>query len=337
MASITTESGNRRMIQFVGKDGKRYSIRLGKCTKKRAEAIKLRVENLVSAQLSAVALDDDTTRWLMEIDDTLRDRLCRAGLVPKRDVMMLGAFLEAYLERHANIKPSTALVLGHTKRCLIQFFKADKMLRDITAGDADDWRVWLGTQNLSESTICRRCGIAKQFMRDAVKRRLVTVNVFAELKSANQVNDKRDYFITRDQAAKVLDACPDAQWRLLFALSRYGGLRCPSEHLALTWDDINWAEQRMTIHSPKTEHHPNGDKRVIPIFRELRPYLDDVYHQADPGRYVITKYRQANCNLRTQLERIIERAGLEAWPKLFHNLRAQQSNRTGDGVCAPYC
>ena len=31
-----------------------------------------------------------------------------------------------------------------------------------------------------------------------------------------------------------------------------------------------------------------------------------------------------NCNLRTQFERIIRKAGLIPWPKLFHNLRASR-------------
>ena len=38
--------------------------------------------------------------------------------------------------------------------------------------------------------------------------------------------------------------------------------------------------------------------------------------------YVITRYRKTNCNLRTQLERIINKAGLKRWPKLFQNLRS---------------
>ncbi len=37
---------------------------------------------------------------------------------------------------------------------------------------------------------------------------------------------------------------------------------------------------------------------------------------------MITRYRRSNVNLRTQLLKIIRRAGLESWPKLFHNLRA---------------
>jgi hypothetical protein len=31
-----------------------------------------------------------------------------------------------------------------------------------------------------------------------------------------------------------------------------------------------------------------------------------------------------NCNLRTMFGKIIKRAGLEAWPRLFHNLRASR-------------
>ena len=40
---------------------------------------------------------------------------------------------------------------------------------------------------------------------------------------------------------------------------------------------------------------------------------------------VITRYRDRNANLRTQLQRIIENAGLSPWPKLFQNLRASRA------------
>jgi integrase len=67
--------------------------------------------------------------------------------------------------------------------------------------------------------------------------RLIAENPFGDMKHCTvQANRARDYFVTRADAEKVLKACSDAQWRLLFALSRYGGLRCPSEHLALKWE-----------------------------------------------------------------------------------------------------
>ena len=157
----------------------------------------------------------------------------------------------------------------------------------------------------------------------ALQRTVKGLHIFADVKAPSQVNEARKYFVPLEDSQKVLDACPDAEWRLIFALSRFGGLRCPSEHLSLRLDDIDWGRARMHIHSPKKEHLDCGGDRWVPIFPELRPYLEEVFDQAAPGTvYVINRYRDTNANLRTQLLRIIKRAGLKAWPKLFHNLRA---------------
>jgi hypothetical protein len=50
----------------------------------------------------------------------------------------------------------------------------------------------------------------------------------------------------------------------------------------------------------------------------------------DGADHVISRYRGGNTNLRTQLERIIRRAGLEPWPKLFHNLRATRQTELAE-------
>ena len=136
---------------------------------------------------------------------------------------------------------------------------------------------------------------------------------------------------TRDEAGKVLDECPDTVWRLIFALSRYGGLRCPSEHLNLRWVDVDWARNKINVQSPKTEHHAGGESRMIPLFPELRPYLEEAFELAEPGtEYVINRYRDTNANLRTQMIRIIKRAGLDPWPKLFQNLRSTRETELTD-------
>lgn len=91
-------------------------------------------------------------------------------------------------------------------------------MHEVTADTAAQWRAWLASdQKLSDNTIRRRSGIAKQFFRQAVKQRLIVENPFADLLAAVRRNEKRCYFISREEAQKVLDACPDAQWRLLFA------------------------------------------------------------------------------------------------------------------------
>ena len=102
-------------------------------------------------------------------------------------------------------------------------------------------------------------------------------------------------------------------------------------HLALTWDCIDWENERFRINSPKTEHHAGKVSRTIPIFPELRPHLEAAFDQAAEGStHVITRYRGANTNLRTQLMRIIERAGLEPWPKLFQNLRSTRETELAE-------
>jgi len=324
MASVISDPNGRKRIQFIAGDRSRKTIRLGKATIRQAEGFKVRIEQLVLAATGASGVvDEDTVRWLAGLDETMYGRLAAARLVAERSSAQLGPFLAAYIAERCDVKPNTTTFYRHTRRTLVSFFGEDKLLRDITPGEADQWRLYLVGQGLSDNTVRRRCGVAKQFFRVALRRKLVSSNPFEDLKSATQGNPQRFYFVTQAEAQKVLEACPDAQWRLLFALSRYGGLRCPSEHLGLTLRDINWEKGRMLVRSPKTAHHVGHDSRFVPLFPELLPYLREVFEEAKPGtEYVITRYRQANCNLRTQLLRIIAKAGLKAWPKLFQNLRS---------------
>ena len=89
--------------------------------------------------------------------------------------------------------------------------------------------------------------------------------------------------MTREETEAVLNALPDASWRLAFALCRYGGLRCPSELVRLTWADVSWDRARFTVHASKTEHHADAGIRVVPIFAELQPYFREAFEAADPG------------------------------------------------------
>ncbi len=93
----------------------------------------------------------------------------------------------------------------------------------------------------------------------------------------------------------------------------------------MTWADVDWEGNRSTAHSSKTARHAGHESRVVPLFPELRPFLEAVFDAAEPGtESVITRYRD-DSNLRTQLKRIIQRAGLTPWPRITHNLRASRA------------
>ena len=153
-------------------------------------------------------------------------------------------------------------------------------------------------------------------------------------------NRQRKQLVPRDDIMRVLDACPDEEWRCLVALSRFGGLRVPSEALSLRWSDVDWNRNTIRIPCPKLEHIDGHEDREIPIFGELRPYLEECWESAEPGsEFVITRNRPpvlksgagcANANLRTRFEKIIKRAGVKTWPRLWHNLRASRQTELAD-------
>ena len=349
MASISNESNGCRRLLFIDAAGKRKTLRLGKTDKRNAETVKGHVEHIVNCQMSRDTVERRTAEWLGELEPTLRTKFERVGLLKPADkpaevetnAVTLGPFVDSYIaERKATGSAVNSIEnYQQARESLCDYFGPTKPLADITEADAEKWRRWMLTSKdarkqskakanggLGENTANRRCGFARQFFTNAVDARLIAENPFRKLKGiAVRANVARDYIIRREDAAKVLDEYPDAEGRLIFALARYGGLRCPSEHLALSWGDVDWVGSKLRIDSPKT------GVRVIPIFPELRPYLDDAFALAgergiDPNAKIITRRVGKNVNWRTELERMIVRAGLKPWPKLFQNLRLTRQN-----------
>lgn len=70
---------------------------------------------------------------------------------------------------------------------------------------------------------------------------------------------------------------------------------------------------------------------TVPLFPELREPLLEVFGEAEPGtEHVITRYRDTRQNLRTQLCRIIRKAGLKVWQKLWHNCRSARQTELAE-------
>lgn len=93
--------------------------------------------------------------------------------------------------------------------------------------------------------------------------------------------------------------------------------------LALKWDDIDWVQERFQVTSPKTEHHEGGGSRVTPLFPELGDILREGQELADAKAvHVITRYRDADQNLRTTFAKIVKRAKVDPWRKPFQNMRS---------------
>jgi len=336
MASISHDkAAGRRTIQFVARDGRRKSVRLGKVSKRHAETAKRFIEDLAACSVSGGSPKATTSEWLADLPDVIRRRIERAGLITPRqrvECPTLAEWVQRYIDGRQDVKQATATVYGHTQRNLLAYFGDSKRLDEITPGDGDAFRIHLiSVEGLAENTVRRRMGIAKQFFIAAVRKRIIPQDPFDGQATLVRENRKRSYFVGRDEAQAVLDACPSVQWRLVFALCRFGGLRCSSEVARLKWADVDWERMRFTVHASKTEHHADGGIRQVPIFPELYPHLRDAFEEAEPGAvYCCPQYDNANQMYRKHVKAMVERAGLKVWAKLFQNLRSTRETELAE-------
>lgn len=346
MASLNHDPNGTVRIQFVAVDGSRKTLRLGKCSKRDAASIKHKVESLLSALITGNALERDISVWIAETtakNPDLRSKLEKVGLVapivpePAKPTETLESHIEEFIARAgASKKPGTVAVWKQVQRELLLYMPKGISLEGITRGHAKEFQASLKKRKLASLTVTKHVRIAKQMLEDAVEWEKILANPFARIRVSSSI-PKNNVEVTRETIALVMKHC-DLTWQLIIALSRYGGLRTPSETLSLRWSDIDWENSRMSIPEPKVEHHEGRGVRSCPIFPELRPYLDKAWaawqESNDETDYVVNMpaYRAAantgtgwkNSNLRTQLLKRLRKAGVPAWGRLFHSMRASR-------------
>lgn len=327
MASVVRRPKGRYWISFVAHDGRKRTLRLGKCSRRDAEQIRSHVESIISANALGVAVGAQAAAWVDRTCGQFRQRLTRCGLADERALLTL-VELAAQAFAGRQIKSSTRTAYATATATLVRHFGAACDLRRITAAGAESYRDALRRAGLREATVRRRCGVARDLFRVAVGRRLIPDNPFAGLPVSVRGSPDRARLVSAAECGRLMDASPDAQWRVLVALGRWGALRVPSEALALRWADVDWGDgarpATLRVRSPKTERYAGGAGRTIPLFPELRGPLEELFCLSEPRPEdaILTRFRGPSQNLRTPLMRIARRAGVALWPKPWVNMRA---------------
>lgn len=332
MASVIDDPNGRRRIQFVAPDQKRKTIRLGKIDRRTADGVARHVESLLTVKITGQPLTRETAMWLAGVPPMLKDRLAAVGLIEVEKMLTVKDYLENWLENRKASGHAVASILawGQSVRELNTLF-GDHSLASLTHSDGEIYRGAMQTRNLRSTTVHKRLGHARQMLEDAVRLGHIVTNPFRHVRQRmGDVSERRAYVSVSD-VQRVIEHCPNVWWKLLVALARFGGLRIPSEAFSLKWGHIDWERNRLTVPSPKTSNH-GKPHRIIPLFPLLRPHLEAAFGSADEGTdYIIpAEYRQraqreggwGGANLRTQFGKIVERAGVEPWPRLWHSLRA---------------
>lgn len=266
----------------------------------------------------------------------MADKIALAGLIASREpepAVKLGPRLASWLaSRRSNFKPGSLISWGQVVSALTKFLGADCSIVAVTPEQAEGFRQSMLAAGLRATTISKRLQHARMSFNHAKRQGLVERNPFEFVRHRSGDASERRAYVPTGELLRVFEFAPNTTWKLLIALNRFAGLRVPSEALSLRSRDVDWERGRLTVPSPKTQHLAGRGYRVIPLFPEVRPFLEAAWDQAPEGaEYVIPeKYRRraqgpvdwANANLRTRLEKVIRRAGLETWPRLWHLMRA---------------
>ena len=336
MASIARDKNGRRRIQFVAPDGRRPAIRLGKCSQRTAEGIKYRVEQLLEALHYKHPVEGELAQWVTNLEPRLAKRLARVGLIPNpetKPLATLGPFLQTWLAaRKGDYKPASLIAWGQVIKALTGLLGADCPLVDVTPDKAEAFRQSMLAAGLRATTIHKRLQHARMFFVHAMRQEVVDANPFEFVRHRPGDASERRAYVPAADVQRAIEHAPNGTWKLLIALSRFAGLRVPSEALSLRWQDVDWGSGRLTVPSPKTEHLAGRSYRVIPLFPAVRPFLEAAWDEAPEGaEYVMPEeYRRRaqgpagwkNANLRTTFKKIVRRAGLEPWTRLWHSMRA---------------
>jgi len=339
-----TKSGESWRIQ-LDLSGERKSIFLGKMNQKTAETIQSRVETANSCKLAGLPYPPDVAQWLGTIGDDLHTKLSKVGLVPERKTSTLGQFIPAYIAQLDNSKDSKQNKT-QTMKTLFAFFGKDKNPATITESEAKEYRTFLLTHKMNRkggmveydsvkpSVVWKRLQQVNEFFKAMLEDQLIESNPFKNVKHRPDYGDERKVYIPAEDIHQVMEYTPDAEWRLIIALWRFGGLRRSSEVLRLKWEHVLWDQGKIIVPSCKTARHGKS-QRIIPIFHELELPLQECWEQAKPGSvYLIEKHcppkmkrskdrKEGNreTNLMTTFNKIVLRAGLNPWPMPGNNMR----------------
>ena len=225
---------------------------------------------------------------------------------------------------------------------LLNYFGSDTKVDAITKQSAETFDDMLGRLvKAGRMAAATRAGIVKKtktLFNYAVKNEIIAASPFIGVKAGKQTNRARMVYITESETERILEACEYAdngtEWAVITALARFQGLRVPSEPRALKWEDVDLVGGKFIktkdgdlIPALRITAQKTKTVRIMPLFPRTKEILkrlrDDQKRTGilDECPFVLRKVRMST-NPGTTFKKIVFRAGVEDYPKPFHNLRA---------------
>lgn len=338
MASIVPLKDGTTQIKFI-RNGEDLRVRLGRVSSNAAHTFKRHIEHILAAKAIGDPIPLRTAEWVGSLSPKYRRRLADKGLVSEAPVESvasqvikraetIGELCAYVLLQYEDHKASTQKNMRRVADALRRYFGDSMRINEITKGDVKEFRRWLVKRGalkggpLAITTASEIARKARTFFVFAVDKRWIPENPFSKLRGLVLTNKDNEFFVHRKVIKRVMRrANPDLQ--VAIALGRYGGVRSPSEVRQLELRDVDWDRERFTV---REDEEKRNMSREVPIFPELRPYLEEAFERAPAGEaFVCPRYARAGEKaIYSAFRKLLIRCGVTPWPRLLQNLRSSR-------------
>lgn len=323
MKSLLKNVPNRDGFEIrIHAKGERYVAWVGKLTVRQQREYERHVQSVVDSFKVGASPEPESLHWFDSVPDRIRDKFVTWGMLPpvQRRVVTaeqrtVDGWTRLFIDELSG-KWRTKNNYEQTRTWLLNSLDGDRDIATVTQGDMRRWQASL--KHLALSNRNKHVQRAKAMFRAAVEDGILSSSPAAVLKeerSAKRIDRSRQHFVDAATTAKVLRKLPDTNWKLIFCLLRFQGLR-RHEVFALDWKHIDWETNELTVPA-----ETKTGWRTMPIFPETLTYLRDQQEIADAGQKVI-RWTGSQEGLTERLKRQVEGICGQCWPKVCQQLRS---------------
>lgn len=271
------------------------------------------------------AVGGTTKTEALRAQEKIRSEVLNGEYELKRNAKnpVIEAFAEKFLARRKDTRSYERYVI--LVQHLLRRFKG-KTLGAITPEDAEDYKGWRKAEGVKNATVNRELACLKTMYNLGMKWGDTNKNPVNGVRYLHEP-PKKDRFVTREEAVKLVEAAPEHFKPILITVFNTG-MRL-QEVLGLKWDMVKLWDTGGEIELVYTK---NGKKRYIPLNKTMRELFLDLDRKSE---YVFIGTRKEPLkSVRKPLATAVKRAGIEK--TTFHDFRHSWASWMSEAGVDPY-
>jgi integrase len=194
-------------------------------------------------------------------------------------------------------------------------FMGDKYLSEITSEIIEEYKKLRLNQERTKATINRELSCLKHIFTKAIEWKKIYHDPTKGVKTFKE-NNARVRFLEKDEIKKLMLYCPD-YLKPIVITALNTGMRL-GEILNLTWQDVDFERQMLTIRETK-----NGEVRYVPVNNILLSALKEIKENnssvCDYVFYSSKNNKWTSATISRRFKAVVDRAGILDFH--FHDLR----------------